>query len=180
MNKKKIIIIVACAVVALALVITGVIFFLKGAFTAKDGKENTSSASSVSDYVGEAEITVGDVEGTVGGKVKVPVTIKGNPGFMAGMLSFKFDTDSLKYVTYYKGDFLTDYSIDCKDGIISFVGVENEDVKKDGLLFELEFEIAKNAKTSEITLNSEKASMLCNFDEQRISVKCNSGSVTVK
>lgn len=171
MNKKKLIIIIVSAVLVTALVITGVILLLKNAF-----KSNGSKSSDA----GEAVITVSDVEAEKGTKIRVPVKISGNPGFMACMLELDYDSSSLKYVTYYKGDFLTDYTFEDNDGVLKFIGVEDADVTKDGTLFELEFEVLKDAKDSEISPVDGDNTALCNFDEEKLSVKTSGGKITVK
>lgn len=171
MNKKKIIIISVSAAAAVALLILGAILILKNAF-----KGDTSSEQSA----GETVITVADTEGTCGKKIRVPVKISGNPGFMAAMLEFKYDTSSLKYVTYYKGDFLTDYTFEDDDGTLKFLGVEDNDVSNDGVLFELEFELTEDAEASEITIEVGSGTALCNFNEETLTFDVNSGKITVK
>lgn len=181
-TKKKIIIIATAAVLVLALIITGTILILKSSFS--DKGTDTSSVSSLSDEpVGEAVITVGSVSGSVGEKIKVPVEISGNPGFMAAFLKFEYDTSSLKYVTYHKGDFLTDYEVyeDSKaKGKISFINTENGDVSDNGVMLYLEFEILEGAKSSDVKIVTDSDTMLCNYDEQIISIKGTDGTVTVK
>lgn len=179
--KKKIVIIAVAAVLVLALAITGTVLLLKNAFSDNKGDDSsvTSSGSSLQ-AVGEANIIVESVEGSVGSKVKVPVKIEKNPGFMAALLKFKYDEKSLKYVTYHKGDFLTDYEIYDNKGTLSFICAENGDVKDNGAVVYLEFEILKDAKSSDIEVIVDSDTMLCNYDEQVISIKGTNGKVTVK
>lgn len=188
--KKKIIIIVIAAVLALALIATGAVLLLKGSFKNPFGS-NSSELTSVSDEsdtnsdnsspfvnVGTS-ITVGSVEAAVGEKIKVPVTINDNPGIMAMLLSFKYDTASLKYVGYEKGNILSDYEFSENKDTIKFVSCEDKDISKNGELFYLEFEVLKGAKTSDILLSIGQYDV-CNYSETLVYVMPNSGKVTIK
>ena len=182
--KKKIVIAIVAAVLVLALIVTGVVVLLKSGFNNDKGTESnnssTGSTASSLEPIGESEIIVGSVEGKVGERVKVPVEIKGNPGFMAALLKFKYDTGSLKYVSYHKGDFLTDYEVYDVNGTLSFITAENQDVKDNGVVVYFEFEILKDAKTSDIEVIKDDDTMLCNYNEQVISIKGTNGKITVK
>ena len=166
---KKKVVIIAAVVVAIALLITGAVLFLPSLLNF-DGKDNSS---------GDTVITVGEVSGKSGDTVKVPVKISGNPGFMACLLEFDYDTESLKYVDYKKGDFLKDYEIAEDNGKIRFISVEDGDTKENGVILYLNFEILDDAKTSEIKLTLPENS-ICNFDEEVITAKSENGKVTVK
>lgn len=184
--KKKIVIIIAAVVLVLALLVTGVVLFLKGSFS-KNNKDNNSSieSGSVSEPVslepsGEVNFSIGSVEGKVGDTVSVPVEITNNPGFVASLLKFKYDTKSLKYKGYDKGDFLSSYEISDNKGTIYFLAEENADVKDNGVVINLKFEVLKDAKTSDIELISDDETMLVNWDEQFYTVSGTNGKVTIK
>ncbi len=160
--KKKLIFIILAAVLALALIITGSVLALKNAFG-----NNTI-------------ISVGATSGSVGEKVKVPVEISGNPGFAALMIDFEYDTSLLKYITYDKGDVLSDYGIDEKDGSIRFLSLEYEDKNADGVLFYLVFEIIGNSKSSaEIKAILEEDNLI-NSASESISAKTENGAIEIK
>ena len=194
MNKKKLIIIVVAAILAIAVITVGVIDFVSDSFNIIDFKKqkdktDTSTPSSNSELVSSENIpaeadgnpifTVESVEAKVGEKVKVPVTLKDNPGIMAMELTFKYDTASLKYTGYEKGDVLSDYEFADKNDTIKFVNLENNDVKKDGTLFYLEFEVLKGAKTSDI-LFAIGFDDITNYNEQLFKFTVNNGTVTIK
>lgn len=159
--KKKIVIIIVAVVLALALLITGAILLLKSLFN--------------SDMV----ITVGDTTASVGDTVKIPVKISGNKGFMAMLIDFEYDTEVLKYKSYQKGDFLTDYELSDNNGNLKFMNLESNDVDDNGVLLYLEFEvISDKASSTEIKLNIGENS-ICNYNEEIIEAKSENGTVKI-
>ncbi len=167
MSKKTLIITIA-SVLAVALLATGVIFILKSSFSANNGDGKTSKTT----------ITVSSVSGNVGEKITVPVSIKGNPGFMAMLLDFEYDNTALKYTGYTKGDFLTNYQFNDDNGVLRFLTLENDDVEKDGVLVNLEFEVLKSGKSDiKIVVNDDS---IANKNEELISAKGVGGAVTGK
>ena len=200
--KKKIIIISAIAIVVIAAII-GSIFLLGSLFKDDSGKkpsdgssegssitasadegngdtassDKTDSADKNSASSEKAELSVGKVSGKKGKIVKVPVEISNNPGFMASLLSFKYDNTAIKYVGYEKGNVLTDYEFADKDGVLKFLGLENKDVNKNGLLFNLKFEILKDGADANIELVVED---IVNYDEQSVAATITSGKISEK
>ncbi len=176
-KKKKIIIISAISVAVLAVIITAIIlltsFFDFGG--KKDDGSNVSSGYAQQD--GDAVFTVGSAEGSKGDIVKVPVKISNNPGFVASLMGFKYDTKILKYIGYEKGEFLEDYEFSDKDGVLKFLGLEDADVSDNGLLFNLKFEIVADSGESDIKLEIED---VINYDEQIIKTAAENGKITVK
>lgn len=140
----------------------------------KDSSGDSTTSS------GKAEIKVGTVSGKKGQTVRVPVTIDSNPGIMAMLLEFKYDSDVLKYTGYSEGNVLSDYEFAEKDGGLTFLAVESKDVKDNGDLFYLEFEILSDkAQDSavEIIVGDDSIS---NYDEEFVKVSGTNGKVTIK
>ncbi len=206
MNKKTLIIIIA-SVLAVAIIATGVILVLKNSFEKKPVSNNdvssiitssetesteNSSTSSKAETVSSAVssktettvskgtvITVESVSGKVGKKVTVPVSIKDNPGFMAMLLQFDYDASVLKYKGYTQGDFLTNYQFNDENGTLRFLNLEDKDVKNNGVLVNLEFEIlSEKAEKTDIKLVVGKDS-IANQKEELISAKSLNGTVTI-
>ena len=168
MEKKKIIIIAIASVLALALLITGSVFLVKNFF--KGG-----SSSGKGDFV----ISVGQVEGKIGDTVKVPVSCEGNPGVMAVMGSVSYDTSMLTYKGYEEGKNFSDYMFNEKSGTVSFNIVENEDIDKDGVIFNLEFEItAEKSGKTDLTVSILEGG-ICNFNEEILTPELKNGSVNI-
>lgn len=162
--KKKIIIIIA-AIVAVALIAVAAIFVLP----AITGGKGTTPV-----------ITVGSETASTGKTVKVPVEISQNPGFMAILLDFEYDTSALKYVNYSEGKVVEDYNISEKDGVIKFLSLADKDVKKNGTILYLEFEvIGDKGSETEIKLNLAEDS-ICNFNEEIIKGETVNGKITIK
>ena len=128
----------------------------------------------------DVTVSVGSAEAKVGDTVKLPVTIKGNPGIMALLIDFKFDSESLQFVGFEKGKIFSDYETSDAKGVVRLMCVENEDVKGDGELVTLEFKVIgdKSAKT-EVSVALEDNS-LCNYDEELIPAKGEKGTVKIK
>lgn len=167
MEKKKIVIIAVAAVLALALVITGTVILVKNLFKGTSG--------SYDDFT----ITVGDVEGKIGDTVKVPVTCYENPGFMAIIGNFTYDSTLLEYVGYKEGDVLSDYDFNDKGDELAFLSLEDGDVDNNGVLFYLEFKIvAEKATETDLKLTIENEG-ICNIDEEIIPVEIVNGSVKI-
>lgn len=140
----------------------------------------TTSSSSKDDVIsGDTVISVGSVSGKVGKKVTVPVSIKGNPGFMAMLLEFNYDPEIVKYKGYTPGDFLTDYQFNDQNGTLRFLTLEDGDVSKNGVLVNLEFEILKEAPKTDIAIKVAEDS-IANQKEQLIIAKGSNGTITIK
>lgn len=146
--------------------------------TSGSGNASNSSSEGKKPSSGNAEIKVGTVSGKKGQTVRVPVTIKSNPGIMAMLLEFKYDKDVLKYKGYAEGNVLSDYEFAEKDGALTFLAVESKDVSDNGDLFYLEFEILKEKEsTVEIIVGDDSIS---NYDEEFVKAKGTNGKVKIK
>lgn len=128
----------------------------------------------------DVTVSVGSAEAKVGDTVKLPVTIKGNPGIMALLIDFKFDSESLQFVGFEKGKIFSDYETSDAKGVVRLMCVENEDVKGDGELITLEFKvIGDKSAEAEVSVALEDNS-LCNYDEELILAKGENGIVKIK
>ncbi|MGN0492462.1 MAG: cohesin domain-containing protein [Acutalibacteraceae bacterium] len=169
MSKKKIIAIVAAAVAAIAL-IAGLGVYLTSVFSSDGGAAKSDKPT----------ITVGSVSGEVGKTVEVPVKFTGNPGAMGFFLQLEYDSESLEYISFEKGDLLTDCEVSGGGGNIKLISVEEGDVKKDGTLVKLTFKVREGASGDcELKLICDENSV-CNYDEESIAVTAQSGKITVK
>lgn len=168
MTKKKIIVIVAAVVAAIAL-FAGLGVYLSSVFS--------SGGTSKS---GKATITVDSVSGEVGKTVKVPVKLSDNPGAMGFFLQFEFDNEALEYISFEKGELLTDCEVSAENGRLKLISVEDNDVKKNGTLVYLTFKVRDGASGDcEIKLICDENSV-CNYDEESIAINAVSGKISVK
>lgn len=143
-----------------------------------DKTQSSDGTKSESDKKGgDAKITVGSTQGKKGSIVKIPVNIENNPGFTAALLSFKYDKSVVKYIGYEKGNVLSDYEFNDKDGTLKFLCLENGDVDKDGLLFYIKFEVLKASAESNIELTVED---VVNYDEQSVKTAASNGKISSK
>jgi hypothetical protein len=136
-------------------------------------KSSTSVPSNAAFYIENTTASLGDA-------VKVPVKISKNPGFMAFIINFEYDTAVLKYKGYKSGNLLTNYEIEDNNGNIKFMNIENSDVKKDGTIVFLEFEvISKETKQSEIKIVVPEES-IANHNEEYVNIGAQNGYVKIK
>ena len=173
MSNKKTIIIITASVLAAVALIAGLTVWLVNVFKSDD--KSVSSGKS-----GDAVITVESVSEKAGKNIKIPVKFTGNPGAMGFFLQFEYDTEALEYLSFEKGELLTDCEVSEQDGTLKLVSVEDNDITKDGVMVYLNFKIKDNATgRSEIKLICDENSV-CNYDEQSVQVKTENGKVTVK
>lgn len=173
MSNKKTIIIITASVLAAVALIAGLTVWLVNVFKSDD--KSVSSGKS-----GDAVITVESVSEKAGKNIKIPVKFTGNPGAMGFFIQFEYDTEALEYLSFEKGELLTDCEVSEQDGTLKLVSVEDNDITKDGVMVYLNFKIKDNATgRSEIKLICDENSV-CNYDEQSVPVKTENGKVTVK
>lgn len=173
MNRKKTLVIIIASVIAATALIAGLTVWLVNVFKADD-------KNGFAGIAGNAAITVESVSGSAGKNVRIPVKFTGNPGAMGFFLQFEYDTEALEYLSFEKGELLTDCEVSENDGTLKLVSVEDSNITKDGVMVYLNFKIKDNATgTSEIKLICDENSV-CNYDEQSIPVKTVNGNVTVK
>ncbi len=166
MDKKKIIIIIGAVVVLIAVIVGLVI----GLNNKPDSKGNTSDPT----------VSAESVETKAGEIVKVPVKFTGNPGAMGYLVEFNYDDEKLEYITTQKGDVVTNCEANAKDGVLKVVTIEDNDVKKDGVLYYISFKPRDGVKGDcEIKVICDENS-ICNYDEKGIPVKTVDGKITVK
>lgn len=170
MNKKTVIIIISSVLAAVILAV-GLYFLITKVFLKNENETKIYK---------NPTIVVESVEGKVGETVKVPVRVYKNPGVMAYVINFGYDTSALSYVDYESGDFLTDYQFSTHNGTLTFVNLENKDIKEDGVMVYLKFRILETDKDKteiEIKLNGQDAA---NSKEQYIKFEGENGTVTIK
>lgn len=144
----------------------------KDTSNSSSNKNNTSSE--------KAEIKVGSASGKKGKTVRVPVTIDSNPGIMAMLIDFEYDSKILAYKGYSEGNVLSDYEFSDKNGKLSFLCVESQNVTDTGDLFYIEFEIKSDSvKETPVKIKITDQS-ISNWDEQFILAKTKDGKVTIK
>lgn len=145
------------------------------------GSSSSGSKTSSEPVVEKGGIIIGSVSGKPGDTVTVPVKLSKNPGIMAMLLDFKYDSSVLTYSSYKNGDLLSDIEVNATEGSVRMIDIENNDFKTDGTIINLVFKINKNAKPGkyDITLDVGPGS-ISNYDEQSIVPKVTNGTVTVK
>ena len=119
----------------------------------------------------DGTINIATIQAAVGDTVIVPVTITENPGIMAITINFTYDSSTLEYVSYSKGNIFSDYGVKAfpEENRIRFVNCESGDKKKDGTFLSFEFKVKDTAKMglSEIGISYSKGDF-CNYDLQKL------------
>lgn len=155
------------------------------AVTSDDKESTTPSDSKVPEIIDEntpdkAAFYIPKMKASKGDKIKVPVKVVKNPGFMAFQISFSYDKSALKYTGYSKGELVSASMISGSNGTVKLQVVEDSDVKKDGTIIYLEFEvISDKEQESEIKINLTDKSF-ANFSEEYVVFAAQNGSVTIK
>lgn len=163
------IIIIAAGVAALAL-LAGLMAF----FYTRANKGESAGKS------GSATVTVVSVSSDVDKTVKVPVELTGNPGAMGFLLRFSYDSEKLEYLNYENGDVLSDCEVSGENGQLSMIGIENQDITKNGTLVYLNFKIKDGVSGStEVSVTCDENG-ICNYNEESIPVQTENGKITVK
>lgn len=95
----------------------------------------------------DAVITVSSDIATPGSVINVDLSIKNNPGIIAMAFCVEYDATSFEYIDYTEG-YLTNYTITnhSDKGIVSFVSVEDRNIKTNGTFLTLNFKIKATAE----------------------------------
>lgn len=131
----------------------------------------------------EMKFIVGNASGKKGKVVKVPVKIVGNTGFAAVFGSVEYDSAVLKYLGFSKGELNASHEVyGEKKGSVSFISdtTTNEDIKDNGTLLYLEFEIiSKDKASADVTLNIAEDG-ICTIEEELVPIKTEKGTISIK
>ena len=96
------------------------------------------------------------------------------------LIEFEYDSKILAYKGYSEGNVLSDYEFSDKDGKLSFLCVESQNVTDTGDLFYIEFEIKSDSvKETPVKIKITDQS-ISNWDEQFILAETKDGKVTIK
>lgn len=205
MNSKKLIITVTAAVAAVALLIAGILFVIKGINKDKDpessrisdssaaqvGSDSTESDSSddaptnsnsSEEVVSAGSLKAPSVKAEQGKTVSVPIKLDENPGIVAGKLVFEYDSAAFSYNGCDNGDILEDCEDNASDGKISIIVIGNEmkDTAANGTLVTLNFTIKDNAAKGSYEIKVSDETMLCNAEEKIVAPEISNGIITVK
>ena len=143
------------------------------------GSSNGGSGQTSTSKGKTTTISIDDISTKKGKKISVPVKVSSNQGFMSAVVEVNYDTSALKYTGYKQGKLFSDFMFNNTDGKVKFIVLGNKDVKKDGVLVNLEFEVIAKSKTTKLDVNVEP-NMIGNQKEEIIPVKLVDGSVKIK
>lgn len=138
--------------------------------------------------VSQCTVSVGEVSGTVGSTVSVPITIADNPGIASFKFKLNYDNTKIKPVQVSKGDAINsnpvsnisqsniDYS---KLTYVTSVWGNESDITDNGILYTVDFEILEGASgTVALTLAYEEGD-ICNQNLDDVDVTAKAGNITV-
>lgn len=197
MNKKLIIAIIA-GVVALALIVTAAVVVIKKInINTPDDDSSTPTSSVDSDkadgtvdgttsdstpVVDKGNVTIGNFEGKTGDVIDVPIKLSENPGILAGMFIFEYDSKALEYVDYEQGDILDEYEVNATAGKVACVISSSalEDSKKNGTIITLQFKVKDGAAKGDYIIKYSDESQISNLNEEWIKPQISDGKITVK
>lgn len=146
--------------------------------TKENVKETVSKQSVSSDKAG---VGIDDITAERGKTISVPVTISNNPGIAASALKINYNGEKLTYVGYDEGEVFENYYFKEEKNAILFTNIENEDSKKNGVMFYLKFKVKDNAVLgdTEIKVDATNESFV-NFDEEFVKVGAGNAIITIK
>ena len=197
MNKKLISAIIA-GVVALALIVTAAVVVIKKInINTPDDDSSTPTSSVDSDkadgtvdgttsdstpVVDKGNVTIGNFEGKTGDVIDVPIKLSENPGILAGMFIFEYDSKALEYVDYEQGDILDEYEVNATAGKVACVISSSalEDSKKNGTIITLQFKVKDGAAKGDYIIKYSDESQISNLNEEWIKPQISDGKITVK
>ena len=142
-----------------------------------------TTAAAEADNKGDASaatvITVGTVTVKPGtASASVPVTISGNVGF-AGT-GFKYTFDSKLTFKSVKGDLIGSPVKSVADNVVALTSAGSEDVKDNGTLYTLTFDLPKDAKAGDVFNIAGSLKQFANADTKDVAVKIVDGAIKVE
>lgn len=158
MNRKKIIIIIACILAAVILVV-GAIFLLFGKR--------------------QLTVTVASVTAKPGDEIIVPVKLTGNKGIMGAYIKLEFDDNVFECLGYEDGNLLPSGLVNISENTVNYVSVADNNIDKDGVLLSLKLKVKSNATGSSQIKAVLDEDSLVNFDEESLTAKIENGTVTI-
>ena len=132
----------------------------KSVTTTTTSKVTTTITSS---KVTSGKLNIGNIEGTIGNKVTVPITINDNPGIISLVAEISYDNSALNFIGVNKSaDFWKSATMTPGGDlnaqpyrIIWYDGLAKSDFTEDGTLAELSFEVLKTGShTIELSISS--------------------------
>ncbi len=159
---------IAVSVAVVILVVLGIFFFVGGKTKSQDNSSNKLTISAAS------------AEAKLNQTVEIPVKISQNPGIMALIVDFQFDSSILQYMGYNEGKVFKDCEIVEKEGVLTLICEDDADVKADGELITLKFKV-KSDSAKETALKVVVAdNSICNFNEELIAGVGQDGKIKIK
>ena len=127
---------------------------------------------------GAPSINISDTTGLPGETVTVTATVNNNPGFNSGSLLIVYDDNALKLKSATLGSSFSSF-VPTYSGLpyITFYGAN--DVSKDDVLLNMEFEILASSGTYAVTLEYKEGD-IANLNEEDVNFQIISGSISVK
>ena len=155
----------------------------EAATTAAATTAAATTAAAEADNKGDASaatvITVGTVTVKPGtASASVPVTISGNVGF-AGT-GFKYTFDSKLTFKSVKGDLIGSPVKSVAGNVVALTSAGSEDVKDNGTLYTLTFDLPKDAKAGDVFNIAGSLKQFANADTKDVAVKIVDGAIKVE
>ena len=155
----------------------------EAATTAAATTAAATTAAAEADNKGDASaatvITVGTVTVKPGtASASVPVTISGNVGF-AGT-GFKYTFDKALTFKSVKGDLIGSPVKSVAGNVVALTSAGSEDVKDNGTLYTLTFDLPKDAKAGDVFNIAGSLKQFANADTKDVAVKIVDGAIKVE
>lgn len=168
MNKKmkKLVLIIVCAVLAVALITVGTVF-------AVDLFKN---------HIGTTVISFENKTVLAGDTVEIPLSISKNHGIWGGQIIINYDSDAINFVSCSNGEVFDECEVNSNVGevVILVTQSELEDSNENGLIANLNFKVKVSADKGDYDIAFDDETNFCDSDENMIEPILEKGVITVK
>lgn len=131
---------------------------------------------------GDTTVSLEGTTALAGDNVKVPLSIKNNPGLFGGQVIINYDKDVFEFVSCTSGDVFDRCDSNDEIGMLCLLvnSSEPKDVNVDGLVATLNFKIKDLAKDGDYKIVFDEETNFCNIDAELQEVVFVNATVTVK
>ncbi|MBQ8740990.1 MAG: hypothetical protein IJY79_05530 [Clostridia bacterium] len=162
MKNKKIIIIIAAVVLAVAILVTGIVLISKN--------------------LGDTTVYLDEKKALAGDTVQIPLSISKNHGIWGGQIIINYDSDAISFVSCSNGEVFDECEVNNNVGevVILVTQSELEDTKESGLIANLNFKVKVSADKGDYDIIFNAETNFCDSDENMVEPILKKGVISVK
>lgn len=138
-----------------------------------------TSAFSLSVFGAGARYYPTNASGAQGDTVTVSVKLSSGVALWGSLVTLKFNSSELQYVSSSKGGLVSSGSLNKSGSSVVFAGSLNDSAKNGGTIFTVKFKILKDSGSSALTVVAGGGKDNCDYNGNAVAVSGGSGSVSV-